>query len=166
MSPDLVFKICNGTALIGWLLLIIVPNWKGTKLLVRSGILPIFFTIAYSIIIILFFGNSGGDFNSLQGVMQLFTSPWSVTAGWIHYLAFDLFIGTWELSNGQKHSMPHIMIIPCLIVTLFFGPIGLLLFYLLRANKTKKLLHENFWIYLTIKNKARDLTGRYWTEDR
>ena len=144
MSPDLVFKICNSIAPLGWLLLIVAPNWKGTKLIVRSGLVPLLLAIVYSTVIILFFGDSEGNFNSLQGVMQLFTSPWAVTAGWIHYLAFDLFIGTWELSNGQKHGMPHLLIIPCLIVTLFFGPIGLLLFYLLRANKTKKLLHENF----------------------
>jgi Domain of unknown function (DUF4281) len=77
-------------------------------------------------------------------VMKLFTSPWGVTAGWIHYLAFDMFIGSWELSNGQKHGMHHLLIVPCLLLTFFFGPIGLILFYLLRASKTKKFIHENF----------------------
>jgi hypothetical protein len=92
----------------------------------------------------MFFGEGEGDFNSLQGVMKLFTSPWGVTAGWIHYLAFDMFIGSWELSNGQKHGLNHFLIIPCLLLTFFFGPIGLIMFYLLRASKTKKLIHENF----------------------
>lgn len=144
MKPEIVFQICNSIAPVGWLLLIVAPKWKWTKTVIISGVLPLLFGIVYASLIILFFGKDEGNFNSLQGVMQLFISPWGVTAGWIHYLAFDLFIGSWELSNGQKNGMPHYLIVPCLILTLFFGPIGLLTFFLLRASKTKKFFHENF----------------------
>ncbi len=144
MTPDLLFKICNSIAPIGWLLMIVAPKWRWTKTIILSGILPILLGLVYLTLIILFFGEGEGDFNSLQGVMKLFTSPWGVTAGWIHYLAFDMFIGSWELSNGQKHGMSHFLLIPCLLLTFFFGPIGLILFYLLRASKTKKFIHENF----------------------
>jgi Domain of unknown function (DUF4281) len=144
MTPDLLFKICNSIAPIGWLLMIVAPKWRWTKTIVLTGILPLLLGLVYLTLIILFFGEGEGDFNSLQGVMKLFTSPWGVTAGWIHYLAFDMFIGSWELSNGQKHGMNHFLIIPCLLLTFFFGPIGLILFYLLRASKTKKFIHENF----------------------
>jgi hypothetical protein len=144
MTPDLLFKICNSIAPIGWLLMIVAPKWRWTKTIVLTGILPLLLGLVYLTLIILFFGEGEGDFNSLQGVMKLFTSPWGVTAGWIHYLAFDMFIGSWELNNGQKHGMNHFLIIPCLLLTFFFGPIGLILFYLLRASKTKKFIHENF----------------------
>ncbi len=144
MKPDLLFQICNSIAPVGWLLLIVAPRWKWTKRLILSGILPLLFGLVYLTLIILFFGEGEGNFNSLQGVMKLFTSPWGVTAGWIHYLAFDLFIGSWELTNGQKNELPHYLIVPCLILTLFFGPIGLILYFLVRANKTKKIIHENF----------------------
>jgi Domain of unknown function (DUF4281) len=144
MTPDQVFKICNSIAPIGWLLMIVAPKWRFTKIIILSGILPLMLGLVYLTLIVLFFGEGEGDFNSLQGVMKLFTNPWGVTAGWIHYLAFDLFIGTWELSNGQKNGIPHYLIIPCLILTLFFGPIGLILYFLIRATKTKKFIHENF----------------------
>jgi Domain of unknown function (DUF4281) len=144
MSPDQLFKICNSVAPFGWLLMIIAPKWKWTNTIVVSGILPLLLGLVYVTLIVLFFGEGEGDFNSLQGVMKLFTSPWGVTAAWIHYLAFDMFIGSWELSNGQKHEMSHFLIVPCLLLTFFFGPIGLILFYLLRASKTKKLIHDNF----------------------
>jgi hypothetical protein len=144
MTPDQLFKICNSIAPIGWLLMIVAPKWRWTKTIILTGILPLLLGSIYLVLIVLFFGEGEGDFNSLQGVMKLFTSPWDVTAGWIHYLAFDMFIGSWELSNGQKHGMNHFLIIPCLLLTFFFGPIGLILFYLLRASKTKKFLHENF----------------------
>jgi hypothetical protein len=144
MTPDKLFQICNTVAPLGWLLLIFAPKWKWTKTIVISGIFSLLLGLVYFTLIVLFFGKQEGDFNSLQGVMKLFTSPWGVTAGWIHYLAFDLFIGSWELSNGQKNGMPHYLLVLCLIMTLFFGPIGLLLFFLLRASKTKKFIHENF----------------------
>jgi Domain of unknown function (DUF4281) len=144
MKPDLVFKICNSIAPFGWLLMIVAPKWKFTKAIILSGILPLMLGLIYLTLIVLFFGEGEGDFSSLQGVMKLFTSPWGVTAGWIHYLAFDMFIGSWELSNGQKNNIPHYLLIPCLLLTFFFGPIGLLLYFLIRATKTKKFLHENF----------------------
>jgi hypothetical protein len=144
MKPDLVFKICNSIAPFGWLLMIVAPKWKFTKAIILSGILPLMLGLIYLVLIILFFGEGEGDFSSLQGVMKLFTSPWGVTAGWIHYLVFDMFIGSWELSNGQKNNIPHYLLIPCLLLTFFFGPIGLIMYFLIRATKTKKLIHENF----------------------
>ena len=144
MKPDLVFQICNSIAPLGWLLLIVAPRWRWTKTIVLTGILPLMLGLVYLTLIILFFGEGEGNFSSLQGVMQLFTSPWGVTAGWVHYLVFDLFVGSWELANGQKNNMPHVLIVPCLLFTFFFGPIGLIMFYLLRAYQTKKFVHENF----------------------
>jgi Domain of unknown function (DUF4281) len=144
MKPDLLFQICNSIAPIGWILMIIAPRWRWTKTIVLTGVLPIMLGLVYLTLILLFFGEGEGDFSSLQGVMKLFTSPWGVTAGWIHYLVFDMFVGSWELSNGQKNEIPHYMIIPCLVFTFLFGPIGMIMFYLLRAYKTKKLIHENF----------------------
>jgi hypothetical protein len=144
MKPDLLFQICNSIAPIGWILMIIAPRWRWTKTIVLTGVLPIMLGLVYLTLIVLFFGEGEGDFSSLQGVMKLFTSPWGVTAGWIHYLVFDMFVGSWELSNGQKNEIPHYMIIPCLVFTFLFGPIGMIMFYLLRAYKTKKLIHENF----------------------
>ena len=144
MKPELVFQICNGTAAMGWMLLIFVPRWRWTKTIVLTGILPLLLGLVYFTLIILFLGEGEGSFSSLQGVMQLFTSPWGVTAGWVHYLVFDLFVGSWELSNGQKNGMSHWLLVPCLLFTFFFGPIGLIMFFLLRSYKTNKFIHENF----------------------
>jgi hypothetical protein len=144
MSADQIFQICNSIAPIGWILLVFLPQWKWTQRIVVAGILPLLLGIVYLSIILLHFGDSGGDFNSLNGVMQLFTSKWGVTAGWIHYLAFDLFIGSWELSNGQKNGIHHLVLVPSLLLTFLFGPIGLIVYFVTRFVKTKKILHENF----------------------
>jgi hypothetical protein len=144
MKATELFQICNSVALCAWVLLIIFPQWKWTKIIIVQGIIPLLLGMVYLTLIILFFGVDDGDFNSLEGVMKLFTNPWTVTAGWVHYLAFDLFIGSWQVSNCQKLDIKHYLIIPSLLLTFFFGPIGLLLYFLIRAIKTGRFFHENF----------------------
>lgn len=142
MKPDQVFQICNGIAPLAWILLIIFPKWKWTRIIILQGIIPLILGVVYLSLIVLFFGEGEGDFNSLNGVMKLFTHRWTVTAGWIHYLAFDLFVGSWEVSNSQKLGIKHYLIVPSLLLTFFFGPIGLLLYFLTRGINTKQFLHD------------------------
>ena len=142
MKADLIFKICNTVAPIGWLLMAIAPRWKWTKKIVLSGLFPLVLGLVYLTLIAVFFGKSEGDFSSLQGVSKLFENPFALTAGWIHYLAFDMFIGAWEVTDSQKHGISHFLVVPCLFLTLMFGPIGLILYFVIRLIKTKKLLHD------------------------
>lgn len=81
----------------------------------------------------------GGGFGSLSELLVLFSSPWMVVAGWIHYLAFDLFIGAWEVRDAQRHRINHLFIVPCLILTFLAGPVGLLLYFLIRGISKKTL---------------------------
>lgn len=63
----------------------------------------------------------------------LFSVPELVLAGWIHYLAFDLFVGAWEVRDAQKKEIHHLLVIPCLFVTFMAGPAGLVLYWVLKA---------------------------------
>jgi hypothetical protein len=144
MTPEVVFSIVNTSAPVGWLLLILAPRWKGTHILIVSGLVPALLAVAYLILMVRFFGSADGDFSSLQGVMSLFTNPWTVVAGWIHYLAFDLWVGCWELRNSQQQGIHHWLVVPCLLLTFLFGPVGLLLYFLIRGFHTKQLIHANF----------------------
>ncbi len=142
MKAETIFQVCNSAAPIGWLLMVVAPRWKWTKLIILSGLYPLLLAIVYLALIILFFGDAEGDFGSLQGVATLFQNPFALTAGWIHYLAFDMFIGAWEVRDSKKNGISHLLIIPCLFFTFMFGPVGLLMYFALRWLKTKKLLHE------------------------
>jgi hypothetical protein len=82
----------------------------------------------------------GGGFGSLPALMVLFTDPALVTVGWIHYLAFDLFVGCWEVNDSRKQGINHWLVIPCLLLTFLLGPIGLALYFVLRAVKTGNAL--------------------------
>ena len=67
------------------------------------------------------------------GARQCAHRPLAAILGWIHYLIFDLFIGAWESRDAQRRGIPHWAVIPCLLVTLLAGPIGLLVYLGLRA---------------------------------
>lgn len=144
MKPETLFAICNSIAPLGWLLLLVAPRWRGTRSIVLYAIIPLLFALVYASILVSLGGVSFSDFGSLQGVKSLFSNDYALVAGWVHYLAFDLFVGGWILVNSQKHNMSHLLVVPCLFFTFMLGPVGLLLYTLVRGIKTKKVLHENF----------------------
>ena len=69
----------------------------------------------------------------------LFSNPWALLAGWIHYLAFDLLIGTWETRDAREHGVPHLLLVPCLVLTFLFGPAGWLLYRGVRLTKSSQM---------------------------
>lgn len=133
MQAETIFSIANTLALASWLLLAILPRFRVTRAVVLTGTVPLLLSAAYLVIIVMFFGTSEGSFSSLAGVMQLFTNPWTVLAGWLHYLAFDLFVGAWEVRDAEKHGVPHLLVIQCLFFTLMLGPIGYLMYVAIRG---------------------------------
>jgi len=143
---ETLYLIINTIAIIGWIFLIFFPTNRWTFGVVASGgisaILALFYI--YFIFSAMSGESTGGDFSSLAGVKLLFQSDMGALAGWAHYLVFDLFIGAFITSNAQKLGLTHWKIIPCLILTVMFGPIGLLSYFIVRAIMTKKILHEQF----------------------
>lgn len=121
----------------GWLLMAILPRWSWTRKIVLSGILPLLLSAAYLVLVLLFFGKAEGGFGTLPDVMKLFTNEWAVLAGWIHYLAFDMFVGAWEVKDAQDQGVSHLLVIPCLVLTFLLGPIGFLLYHIIRRFAPK-----------------------------
>ena len=78
-------------------------------------------------------------FGTLSDVALLFSNRWVLLAGWIHYLCFDLFIGSWQVRDSRAHGISHWLVIPCLFFTFMFGPVGLLLYFALRTARIRKL---------------------------
>jgi hypothetical protein len=133
MNSDMIFQIANTTALAGWIVLLISPFISNLADRISGLIIPALLSIAYTGLILAFFGSADGGFDTLDNVVKLFTVREMVLAGWIHYLAFDLFIGVWEVRTGRTDGMPFLLVLPCLPLTFLFGPAGLLLFFVLRT---------------------------------
>ncbi|MGI9431100.1 MAG: ABA4-like family protein [Myxococcota bacterium] len=143
MTLDLLFAICTYAVLPAWLLLIVAPHWSGTQWIAHSLFVPVLLGAVYGFVLATApEAPPGASFSDLRGVMALFTMPEVALAGWIHYLAFDLFIGAWQVRDAQRREIPHLWVIPCLVLTLMLGPVGLALYLVLRWVRTRALLFE------------------------
>jgi len=138
MSNQLMFNIANAFAMLGWLLLIILPGWKWTGRIVMGFIIVLLASIYVYTIAITFDPSVMESFSRLGGVMALFTNETAVLAGWIHYLAFDLMVGMFIVSNAAKNNIKHWITIPALLGSFMFGPAGLLLYLIIRWIKTRR----------------------------
>jgi hypothetical protein len=133
MSPEQLFSIANTIAAVSWVLLAVLPRRRWVIDAVTGTVVPALFAVLYIGLIISTFGRAEGGFSTLAGVAALFTNAWMLLAGWVHYLAFDLLIGTWEVRDAQARGIPHLYVVPCLILTFLFGPAGWLLYLALRS---------------------------------
>jgi hypothetical protein len=139
LTPSIVFSIANMLVLPMWLLLIIAPKWKITRFLTDYKVIPLLLAVTYGFYVITGLLKTGlPDFSDLKSVMELFTEEKAVLTGWIHYLAFDLLVGMWIVNENRTLGIHKGIMVPCLLGTFMFGPLGFLLFMLIKFFKTKK----------------------------
>jgi hypothetical protein len=134
MSPEQVFSIFNAAALAAWLLLATFPRRPVIVRTILGTAVPALFAVAYAAILAVNWSSSEGGFSSLGGVGLLFSNPWVLLAGWTHYLAFDLLVGVWEVTDAGERGIPHLLVVPCLALTFMFGPAGWLVYQMVRRG--------------------------------
>ncbi len=140
MNANQVFSLANSAALIAWIALIVFPRAKWSARLVTGAVVPLLFAALYTMLLALHWRETPGGFNSLSGVASLFANPWLLLAGWIHYLAFDLFIGNWEVRDAGRLHIAYWLLLPCLLLTFLFGPLGLLCYFFVRYVRTRNIV--------------------------
>lgn len=138
MSPATAFSLANAVALLGWLLLLAglwATGGRRSRLLRLGGrVVPLLLAAAYAAALGFYWGTApGGGFGSLAQVAALFSAPGLLLAGWVHYLAFDLFVGRWIVDDTLARGMSRVAVLPCLVLTFLAGPVGLLLHFVLGA---------------------------------
>ncbi len=139
MTPELVFNTANVLALFGWLVLAFLPSNRALVEGVARGLVPALLSAAYAVIIIpVIFGGGFGSLGSLAGIAGTLGQPWLLVAGWLHYLAFDLLVGSWEVTTARDEGISHYAVLPCLLFTFFLGPIGFLAFLVLRLTMRRR----------------------------
>jgi hypothetical protein len=142
MEPARLFDFVQWIALPGWLLLAVLPRWRYTQT-ISAALLPAVLGAVYLVLFVLHFGQvpeGFGAFGSLAGVKSALSIDGMLLAGWIHYLAFDLFVGSWEVRDAQRVGVTHWLVLPCLGLTLMMGPVGLLAYLVLRATLGRRIL--------------------------
>src|SRR5215211_2262660 len=124
MDVNLLFAYANLLALAGWALLLASPLIPTLADRLAGFALPLLLSVAYAGLVLAFWTRAEGGFGSLDDVARLFRTPQLLLAGWLHYLAFDLFVGAWEVRTARRDGIPFPFIIPCLALTFLFGPAG------------------------------------------
>ena len=132
-----------------WLLLIFLPQSRFTQIFVNSIILPVILASAYVYVLYQNFLLDEPLYNifklylSLDDLYTLFSTESFLLVFWIHFVALNLFLGSWVSRDGIKYNMPRGLVSIPLILIYFTGPLGLVLYWLFRIFYSKKLgLHD------------------------
>ncbi len=124
MSAENIFLIANCFALMGWHVLgvavVFKLNWLRDQ--VAGFGWPITLCLLYATLVILYFGQVDGGFDSLANVKRLFASEHAILAGWVHYLAFDLFVGSWIARETETRGMNRWWLVLFVPPTFLLGP--------------------------------------------
>jgi hypothetical protein len=145
MTPDLLFKMANNVALVGWLFLVFLPRWRWSARLIAPVLIPGLLAVLYTGLVATQFAHSPGGFSSLSSVALLFQNRSMLLAGWVHYLAFDLFVGSWEVRDAKQIGIAPYLVTPCLLLTFLFGPAGWLVYFSTRSAATRSLGVSNIY---------------------
>ena len=122
-----------------WVLMLFFSKWKVTQFLIDFKVIPLALAFIYAIYIFQAIQIGGMmDFGSLASIMALFTEKNALLAGWVHYLAFDLLVGMWMLDQNIELRFNQLLMAPCLFLTFMLGPIGFLLFMIIKTIKQKQ----------------------------
>ena len=128
-----------------WFMLIIIPNSKFTTFFVNSVILPLILSTAYIYVIYQAILLEEPIFNtfkiylSLENLYTIFATESFLLVFWLHFLALNLFLGSWISRDGVKYNMPRGLVFAPLILVYFTGALGLVLYWIIRVFYSKKL---------------------------
>ena len=144
MNWEMIFTITNNFALVMWLILAFAPR----KDIVLKGLFyggAGLLALTYAVIVIplttgMIEGGAGAspDFTTLAGVQALLASDGGATIGWVHYLAFDLFVGLWIARDGDAKKISRLIQAPILLATFIAGPVGLLVWLAVREPAARR----------------------------
>ena len=135
MSDDHLFALASAVPLVGWLALAFAPLRRAAAVIV-ARVVAVVLAAGYLALVGAALAHPAGpapDFQSLAGLAKAFSNPHVMLIGWVHYLALDLWTGSWEVEEAGRRGVPHAAVLPCLLLTFLAGPAGLVVFLILRS---------------------------------
>ena len=142
---EMIYLWLNIGVLPFWFLLIFFPQTKICKIFTTS-IFPIFIlTMIYCYLIYTIFKNGYNfldNFNLYLGIknlVALFSDSSFLILFWIHFLAINLFCGSWIVNDYQKFNISKFLIFTPLVITYFIGPLGIFLYWIIKIFYAKRI---------------------------
>ncbi|KAA3642768.1 MAG: DUF4281 domain-containing protein [Chloroflexi bacterium] len=117
-----------------WLLMVFAPHWRWTKRIIASPWISAAAALLYTVLVLpsiadVFTSVSNSE---LASVAALLGTEAGATLGWVHFLAFDLFVGRWAYLDSREKNISAWLMAPVLFLILMLGPFGFLLYLLVR----------------------------------
>lgn len=131
---ETVFNLSNLFVMPFWALMIFAPHWRWSLRIMRTLWPVVALSVVYAVLLLSQMGGeAGGLLNpSLEGIAALLGTPQGAAVGWVHFLAFDLFVGRWAYVDSRERGISAWLVSPSLFFVLMAGPLGLLLYLLVR----------------------------------
>jgi len=132
---DTVFRLSNFLVLPFWALMILLPGWRWTERILRSPLVGLAPATLYAALVFPRLGEIWPAVArpTLSGIAVLLGSPAGATIAWVHFLAFDLFVGRWICLDSRERQVSAWFMAPLLFLTLMLGPAGFLLYLAVRS---------------------------------
>ena len=144
LTYENIYYIANIGVIPCWLLLIFLPNHIITKLFVKSVIIPALLSTAYILVTYQIYITENifevfGLYLGLNELYALFSNEAFLLIFWLHFLSISLFVGNWIVNDSKVYTISRFFVILALIITYFTGPVGLVLYWLIRVLYSKKI---------------------------
>jgi Domain of unknown function (DUF4281) len=117
-----------------WVLMIFAPTWSRTRRILGSPLVVVPPLVVYAVAVLPHFAEFAPVLArpDIGGVQQMLDTAGGAAAGWVHFIAFDLFVGRWIYLDGRERGVHPLIISPILVLTLMLGPLGLLAYLVAR----------------------------------
>ncbi len=135
-----VFSFSSALVMPFWFLMIVFPHWRWTNRVMQSVLVLVPVAVLYALLVLPRFGNIFIEVANptLSGISALLGTSDGATIGWVHFLAFDLFVGRWVYLDSREKAINAWIMAPVLFFCLMLGPIGLLLYLSVRLAYRKQ----------------------------
>ena len=148
ITTENIYLVANWGVIPFWLLLILAPNHGLTNLLAQSVIAPLLLATGYCYLTYnLYLEKNVFDgfelYSGLDGLYSMFSNEILLLIFWLHFLAISLFAGAWIIRDARRYMIPKIITIPSLILTYFSGPVGIVIYWLIRIFFAKKISFDD-----------------------
>ncbi len=144
LTLENIFLFSNWGVMPFWLLILFSPNSVLTRILVHSIIIPLILGVAYVFVVYQIYVNGNfldgfGLYLGIENLYTLFSDENFLLIFWLHFLSISLFVGAWIARDSTRYSIPKLLTALSLILTYFTGPLGIIVYWVIRIFFARKI---------------------------